>query len=186
MHEIVVFSPLAWDSHIMGKNTLYTTHNQYQMHAIKIGHINCTIGHTAIAFIFITSMMSPGQYSLCPFWQKVTTVTSVFIDFQTTWMKMLMQIYIRQSSLLGGHPKIPGLHFAREPSVGSWNVGCFLRLMKYLNRWTALQYINNLETKWSYKTKVNLKNPKFFKNSAERFKSYSLICSRRPKCLQNR
>ena len=185
MSEIVVFSPLAWDSHIMGKNTLYTSHNQYQC---MLNRSHCTIGHAAIAFIFITSMMSPGQYSLCPFWQKVATVTSVFIDFQfqTTCMKMLMQICTRQSSFLGGHPKIPGLHFARQPSVGSWNVGCFLRLMKYLNRWTALQYINNLETKWSYKTKVNLKNPKFFKNSAERFKSYSLICSRRPKCLQNR
>ena len=149
---------------------------------------HCTIGDAAIAFIFITSMMSPGQYSLCPFWQKVTTVTSVFIDFQfqTTWTKMLMQIYTRQSSSLGGHPEIPGLHFARQPSVGSWNVGCFLRLMKYLNRWTSLQYITNLETKWSYKRKVNLKNLKFFKNSIERFKNYSLICSRRPKRLQNR
>ena len=183
MSKIVVFSPLAWDSHIMGKNTLYTSHNQYQC---MLNRSHCTIGHAAIAFIFIVSMMSPGQYSFCPFWQKVTTVTPVCIDFQTTWMKMLMQIYTRQSSFLGGQPKIPGVHFARQPSVGSWNVGCFLRLMKYLNRWTALQYINNLETKWSYKRKVNLKNPKFFKNSIERFKNYSLISSRRPKRLQNR
>ena len=29
---------------------------------------------------------------------------------------------------------------------------------------TALQYINNLETKRSYKRKVNLKNLKFLKN----------------------
>ena len=41
---------------------------------------------------------------------------------------------------------------------------------------TALQYINILETKRSYKSKVNLKNLKFFKKSIERFKSYSLIC----------
>ena len=41
---------------------------------------------------------------------------------------------------------------------------------------TALQYINNLETKRSYKRKVNLKNLKFFKKSIERFKNYSLIC----------
>ena len=128
----------------MGKNTLYTSHNQYQC---MLNRSHCTIGRAAIAFIFITSMMSPGQYSLCPFRPKVTTVTPVFIDFQTTWMKMLMQICTRQSSFLGGHPKIPGLHFARQPSVGSRNVGCFLRLMKYLNRWTSLQYINNLETK---------------------------------------
>ena len=183
MREIVVFSPLAWDSHIMGKNTLYTSHNQYQC---MLNRSHWTIGYAAIAFVFITSMMSPGQYSLCPFWQKVTTVTPVFIDFQTTWMKMLMQIYTRQSSFLGRHLKIPGVHFAREPSVGSWNVGCFLRLMKYLNRWTSLQYINNLETEWSYKRKVNLKNPKFFNKSIERFKNYSFIWSRRPKCLQNR
>ena len=148
MREIAVFSPLAWDSHIMGKNTLYTSHNQNQC---MLNRSHCTTEHAATASIFITSMTSPGRYSLCPFWQKVTTVTSVFIDFQTTGMKMLMQIYIRQSSLLGGHPKIPGLHFAREPSVGSWNVGCFLRLMKYLNRWTSLQYINNLETKSNIK-----------------------------------
>ena len=92
MREIVVFSPLAWDSHIMGKNTLYTSHNQYQC---MLNRSHSTIGRAAIAFIFITSMMSPGQYSLCPFWQKVTTVTPVFIDFQTTWMKMLMQIYTK-------------------------------------------------------------------------------------------
>ena len=41
---------------------------------------------------------------------------------------------------------------------------------------TALQYINNLETKRSYKRKVNLKNLKFLKKSIERFKNYSLIC----------
>ena len=40
----------------------------------------------------------------------------------------------------------------------------------------ASQYINNLETKRSYKRKVNLKNLKFFKKSFERFKNYSLIC----------
>ena len=40
---------------------------------------------------------------------------------------------------------------------------------------TALQYINNLESKRSYKRKVNLKNLKFFKKSIERFKNYSLI-----------
>ena len=40
---------------------------------------------------------------------------------------------------------------------------------------TALQYINNLETKRWYKRKVNLKNLKFFKKSIERFKNYSLI-----------
>ena len=183
MREIAVFSPLAWDSHIMGKNTLYTSHNQNQC---MLNRSHCTIGRAAIAFIFITSMMSPRQYSLCPFRPKVTTVTPVFIDFQTTWIKMLMQISTRQSSFLGGHPKIPGLHFARQPSVGSRNVGCFLRLMKYLNRWTSLQYINNLETKWSCKRKVNLKDPKFFKNSIQRFQNYSLVCSRRPKRLQNR
>ena len=167
----------------MGKNTLYTSHNQNQC---MLNRSHCTIGRAAIAFIFITSMMSPRQYSLCPFRPKVTTVTPVFIDFQTTWIKMLMQISTRQSSFLGGHPKIPGLHFARQPSVGSRNVGCFLRLMKYLNRWTSLQYINNLETKWSCKRKVNLKDPKFFKNSIQRFQNYSLVCSRRPKRLQNR
>ena len=98
MREIVVFSPLAWDSHIMGKNTLYTSHNQYQC---MLNRSHSTIGRAAIAFIFITIMMSPGQYSLCPFWQKVTTVTPVFIYFQRTWMKMLMQIYTRQSSFAG-------------------------------------------------------------------------------------
>ena len=41
---------------------------------------------------------------------------------------------------------------------------------------TALQHINNLETKRSYKRKVNLKNLKFLKKSIERFKNYSLIC----------
>ena len=41
---------------------------------------------------------------------------------------------------------------------------------------TALQYINNLETKRSYKRKVNLKNVKFLKKSIERFKNFSLIC----------
>ena len=34
---------------------------------------------------------------------------------------------------------------------------------------TALQYINNLDTKRSYKRKVNLKNLKFLKKSIERF-----------------
>ena len=41
---------------------------------------------------------------------------------------------------------------------------------------TALQYINNLETKRSFKRKVNRKNIKFLKKSIERFKIYSLIC----------
>ena len=41
---------------------------------------------------------------------------------------------------------------------------------------TALQYINNLETKRSYKRKVNLKNLKFLKKSIEQLKNYSLIC----------
>ena len=41
---------------------------------------------------------------------------------------------------------------------------------------TALQYINNLKTKRTYKRKVNLKNVKFFKKSIEQFKNYSLIC----------
>ena len=41
---------------------------------------------------------------------------------------------------------------------------------------TALQYINNLETKRSYKWKVNLINVEFFKKPIERFKNYSLIC----------
>ena len=36
---------------------------------------------------------------------------------------------------------------------------------------TALQYINNFETKRSYKRKVNLKNLKFLKKFIERFKS---------------
>ena len=36
--------------------------------------------------------------------------------------------------------------------------------------------VNNLETKRSYKRKVNLKNPKFLKQSIKRFKNYSLIC----------
>ena len=45
-----------------------------------------------------------------------------------------------------------------------------------LTYFTALQYINNLETKTSYKRKVNFKNLKFFKKSIERFKNYSLIC----------
>ena len=41
---------------------------------------------------------------------------------------------------------------------------------------TALQYIDNLETKRSYKRKVNVRNLKFLKKSIERFKNYSLIC----------
>ena len=40
---------------------------------------------------------------------------------------------------------------------------------------TALQCINNLETKRSYKREVNLKNLKSFKKSIEQFKNYSLI-----------
>ena len=40
---------------------------------------------------------------------------------------------------------------------------------------TALQCINNLETKRSYKRKVNPKNLNFFQKSIERFKNYSLI-----------
>ena len=39
----------------------------------------------------------------------------------------------------------------------------------------ALQYINNLETKRSYKRKINLKNLKILKKSIEQFKNYSLI-----------
>ena len=38
------------------------------------------------------------------------------------------------------------------------------------------QYINNLETKRSYKKKVNLKNLKCSKKAIERFENYSLIC----------
>ena len=45
-----------------------------------------------------------------------------------------------------------------------------------LNYFTALQYINNLETKRSYKRNVNLKNLNDLKKSIERFKKYSLIC----------
>ena len=41
---------------------------------------------------------------------------------------------------------------------------------------TALQYINNLETKRSYKRKVNLKNLNCFKKSIEWFENYLLIC----------
>ena len=41
---------------------------------------------------------------------------------------------------------------------------------------TALQCINNLETKRSYKAKVNLKNLAFKKKPIKRFKNYSLIC----------
>ena len=41
---------------------------------------------------------------------------------------------------------------------------------------TALQYINNLETKRSSKTTVNLKILKFSKKFIEWFKNYSLIC----------
>ena len=44
-----------------------------------------------------------------------------------------------------------------------------------------LKYINDLETKRSYKRKVNLKNFKCFKKSIERFENYSLICKRRLK-----
>ena len=40
---------------------------------------------------------------------------------------------------------------------------------------TALQYINNLETKRSSKTTVNLKIFKFSKKFIERFKNYLLI-----------
>ena len=36
---------------------------------------------------------------------------------------------------------------------------------------TALQYLNNLETKKSYKRKVNLKNTTFLKKSIGRFKN---------------
>ena len=41
---------------------------------------------------------------------------------------------------------------------------------------TALQYINNLETKRSYKKRVDLKILKLSKKFIERFKNYSLIC----------
>ena len=40
----------------------------------------------------------------------------------------------------------------------------------------SLQCINDLETKRSYKGKINLKNLKIFKKSTEQFKNYSLIC----------
>ena len=44
------------------------------------------------------------------------------------------------------------------------------------------QYINNLETKKTYKRTVNLTNIiTFFKISDKRFKNYSLICLSRPK-----
>ena len=49
---------------------------------------------------------------------------------------------------------------------------------------TALQYINNLETQRSPKTTLNLENIILKKNSIEWFKNYSLICSSRKKCLQ--
>ena len=38
------------------------------------------------------------------------------------------------------------------------------------------KFLNNLETKRSYKRKVNLKNLNFLKKSIEWFKNYSLIC----------
>ena len=44
------------------------------------------------------------------------------------------------------------------------------------NNTFALQYINNLETKRSYKRKVNLKTLNFLKKSIEWFKNYWLIC----------
>ena len=40
---------------------------------------------------------------------------------------------------------------------------------------TAVQCINNLETKRSYRRKANLKNLNLLKKSIERFKNYSLI-----------
>ena len=39
-----------------------------------------------------------------------------------------------------------------------------------------LQYINNLETKRSYKRTVYLNTLKFFRKFIEQFKNYSLIC----------
>ena len=41
---------------------------------------------------------------------------------------------------------------------------------------TTLQYINNLETKRSYKRTVYLNTLKFSQTFIERFKNYSLIC----------
>ena len=41
---------------------------------------------------------------------------------------------------------------------------------------TSLQYINNLETKRSYKRTVNLNILTFSKKVIEQFKNYSLIC----------
>ena len=41
---------------------------------------------------------------------------------------------------------------------------------------TALQCIDNLETKRSYKRTVNLKYYTFLKKSIERFKNYLLVC----------
>ena len=41
---------------------------------------------------------------------------------------------------------------------------------------TTLQYINNLETKKSYKRTFYLKTLKFLKKIIKRFKNYSLIC----------
>ena len=50
---------------------------------------------------------------------------------------------------------------------------------------TALQYINNLETKRSYKRKLNVKSINLKKKkSMEQFKNYSLICESSPKGLQ--
>ena len=45
----------------------------------------------------------------------------------------------------------------------------FLSFSSLLPYFTALQHINNLETKRSYKREVNLKNLKFLKKSIERF-----------------
>ena len=41
---------------------------------------------------------------------------------------------------------------------------------------TALQYINNLETKRTYKRTVYLNTLKISQKFIERFKNYSLIC----------
>ena len=81
----------------------------------------------------------------------------------------MLAIVMRENMNLGDNT----LNSERLTFVNKISAKILVNLSPYF---TALQYINDLETKGSYKRKVNLKNVNFLKKSIERFKNYSLIC----------
>ena len=81
----------------------------------------------------------------------------------------MLAIVMRENMNLGDNT----LNSERLTFVNKISAKILVNLSPYF---TALQYINDLETKGSYKRKVNLKNINFSKKSIERFRNYSLIC----------